>query len=58
MRIRAGPQVKALAAAGIVGPVLFTVGFLVQGFFRRDEYDWIAQQVSDLTAGPTDGPSS
>jgi hypothetical membrane protein len=51
MRIPAGPQVKALAVAGIAGPVLFTVGFLVQGFLRRDEYNWIAQQVSDLTAG-------
>jgi len=50
-----GPPLKTrtLAAAGIVGPVLFTVGFLVLGFFRRGEYDPIAKQISDLEAGPS-----
>jgi hypothetical membrane protein len=47
-----GPRVRSLAAAGILGPVLFTIGFLVLGIVRRDQYDWISQQVSDLTAGP------
>jgi hypothetical membrane protein len=51
VKIAAGRQVKAMAAAGIVGPVLFTVCFLVLGFLRRGEYNWVAQQVSDLTAG-------
>lgn len=46
---------SALAAAGIVGPILFTVGFVAQGFLRsdlRNGYNPIAQQISDLTAGP------
>src|SRR6266508_2061141 len=42
---------RTLAAAGIVGPVLFTVGILVQQFYRRGDYDPVAQLVSDLTAG-------
>jgi hypothetical membrane protein len=42
---------RTLAVAGIVGPVLFTVGFLVLGLVRRGEYDPVAQQISDLTAG-------
>jgi surface polysaccharide O-acyltransferase-like enzyme len=44
-----------LALAGIVGPLLFAVGFLLQGFLRtdlRNGYNPIAQQISDLTAGP------
>ena len=44
-----------LASAGIVGPILFTVGFVVQGFLRTDlrfGYNPAAQQISDLTAGP------
>ncbi len=52
MKVAAEPRVRAMAAAGIVGPILFTVGFLLLGFVRRDEYDWIRQQVSNLTAGP------
>jgi len=40
------------AVAGIIGPVLFTVGFVVQGWFRRGEYDPIAETVSALEAGP------
>jgi hypothetical membrane protein len=42
---------RTLAAAGIVGPVMFTVGILVQQFYRRGDYDPVAQLVSDLTAG-------
>jgi hypothetical membrane protein len=41
-----------LAAAGVLGPVLFTVGFLLLGLLRRGEYDPVAEQVSNLTAGP------
>lgn len=47
-----------LAAAGICGPILFTVGFVVQGLLRTDlraGYNPIAQQISDLTAGPLGG---
>jgi hypothetical membrane protein len=40
-----------LAAAGILGPVLFTAGFLLLGLLRRGQYDPIAEQVSNLTAG-------
>jgi hypothetical membrane protein len=40
------------AWAGIIGPVLFTVGFLAQEAFRRDGYDPIAEPVSALEAGP------
>lgn len=46
---------STLGALGIVGPVLFTVGFLLQGFLRtdlRNGYNANAQQISDLTAGP------
>ncbi len=42
---------NVLAAAGIFGPIVFTVGVVVQGFLRA-EYNPIAQQISDLTAGP------
>jgi len=50
-----GAVFSVLAAAGIVGPILFTVGFVAQGFLRsdlRNGYNPIAQQISDLTAGP------
>ena len=46
---------SVLAAAGIFAPILFTVGFVVQGFLRTDlrlGYNAIAQEISDLTAGP------
>ena len=43
---------RLCAVAGIVGPVLFTVTFLVQEQFRRDEYSPIAEPVSALEAGP------
>ena len=39
------------AVAGIVGPLLFSVGFIVQGLFRRGEYDPIAETVSVLETG-------
>lgn len=43
---------NVLVAAGIFGPILFTVGFVVQGLYRPT-YNPIAQQISDLTAGPS-----
>ena len=36
------------AVAGMIGPILFTVGFVAQGLFRRPEYDPIAETVSAL----------
>lgn len=47
-----GRVITALAAAGIVGPILFTVAFVVQGLFRLDEYSPVAEPVSALEAGP------
>ena len=54
------PEPKAvlsvLAAVGIFAPIVFTTGFVVQGFLRADlrsGYNPIAQQISDLTAGPS-----
>jgi hypothetical membrane protein len=44
--------ISPLAAAGIVGPIVFTLGFLVQEFFRRGEYSPMAEPVSALEAGP------
>jgi hypothetical protein len=49
------PVIRALAAAGIVGPILFTVAFIVQGLFRLDEYSAVAEPVSALEAGPGAG---
>src|SRR5260370_13728736 len=46
---------SVLAEASIFAPIVFTVGFVVQGFLRTDlrsGYNPIAQQISDLTAGP------
>lgn len=46
---------RVLAAAGICAPILFALSFVMQGFLRTDlrlEYNPIAQEVSDLTAGP------
>jgi hypothetical membrane protein len=40
------------AWAGVLGPVLFTAAFLVQGAFRRGEYDPLAEPVSALETGP------
>jgi hypothetical protein len=42
----------ALAWAGIVGPVLFTVTFLAQEALRRDGFSPVAEPVSALEAGP------
>ncbi len=47
-----GPVLAALAAAGIIGPILFTVAFVVQGLFRLHEYSPVAEPVSALEAGP------
>ena len=44
--------IAAGAIAGIVGPILFTVTFLVQGLFRLEEYDPVAEVISALEAGP------
>ena len=46
---------RVLAAAGIGAPILFALGFVLQGFLRTDlrlGYNPSAQEVSDLTAGP------
>jgi hypothetical membrane protein len=45
-------MITLLAAAGIVGPIVFTLGFLAQEFFRRGEYSPMAEPVSALEAGP------
>ena len=39
------------AGAGIVGPLLFTAGFLAQQAYRGDDFDPIALPVSALEAG-------
>ena len=44
--------IRAAAWAGIVGPILFTAGFLLQEAFRQDEYSPLAEPVSALEAGP------
>jgi hypothetical membrane protein len=46
------PIAGLLAWAGILGPILFTVAFIVQGLFRPGE-SHLAEPVSALTAGPT-----
>ena len=46
---------RVLASAGICAPILFAIGFLMQGLLRTDlrlGYNQIAQEISDLTAGP------
>ena len=45
-------SLRWLARAGMVGPVLFTATFLAQQWLRRDTYDWVAEPVSNLEAGP------
>jgi hypothetical membrane protein len=42
----------ALAWAGIVGPILFTVVFLAQEAVRRDEFSPVAEPISALEVGP------
>ena len=49
--------IAALAVAGIVGPILFTVTFFVQGMFRLEEYSLVAEVVSALEAGTGAGYS-
>lgn len=51
-RQRSRILVQTGAVAGMVGPVLFTAAFLVQQWARRDGYDWVAEPVSNLEAGP------
>ena len=46
------PSTSVAAWAGIVGPVLFTAGFMAQELFRIDEYSPLAEPVSALEAGP------
>jgi len=42
---QSGSEIQAIGAvAGMIGPILFTVGFAVQGLFRRGEYDPIAER--------------
>ncbi len=50
-RLRPETQ-RLLAWAGIVGPVVFTLGFLAQEAFRRSEYSPMTEPVSALEAGP------
>ena len=45
-------SIRVAAWAGILGPILFTAGFLLQEAFRRDEYSPLAEPVSALEAGP------
>jgi|SRR5687768_5883748 hypothetical protein len=40
------------AVAGLIGPLIFTVGFVIQGLLRPGEYDPITEPVSALEAGP------
>jgi hypothetical membrane protein len=47
------PDLRWPAVAGITGPILFTTAFLVQQVARRDTYDWVAEPVSNLEAGPS-----
>jgi hypothetical membrane protein len=46
------PIAVVLAAAGILGPILFTAVFVIQELFRRGEYSPMAEPVSALEAGP------
>jgi hypothetical membrane protein len=46
------PIAAVLAAAGILGPILFTAVFVIQEVFRRGEYSPMAEPVSALEAGP------
>ena len=45
------PTVRVAALAGMTGPIVFTLTFLVQQVARRAEYDPIAEPVSALEAG-------
>lgn len=39
--------------AGVVGPVAFTASYILHGWARREEYDWVAEPVSALEGGET-----
>jgi len=52
---RPSPGIHALALAGIIGPIVFAVAFVVQGLFRLNEYSAVAEPVSALEAGPGAG---
>ncbi|MFC9834450.1 DUF998 domain-containing protein [Rhodococcus sp. NPDC127530] len=41
------------AGAGVAGPLVFTVGFVLQETFLRDDYSPIAEPVSALEADPS-----
>jgi hypothetical membrane protein len=45
------PPAGLLAVAGIIGPILFTVTFIVQALFHPG-YSHVAEPVSALAAGP------
>jgi hypothetical protein len=51
-RHRLATRMPVLAAAGIVGPMLFTAAIVTQELFRRGEYSPTAEPVSALEAGP------
>ena len=46
------PMIAALAAAGILGPVVFAVVAVVQGLLRPG-YSFVAHPVVALAAGPS-----
>jgi hypothetical membrane protein len=46
------PVAVVLAAAGILGPILFTAVFVTQELLRRGEYSPMGEPVSALEAGP------
>src|SRR5262245_46047417 len=46
-----GNAARWLALAGVVGPILFVLGFTLAGFLRPG-YSPISQAVSDLGVGP------
>jgi hypothetical membrane protein len=46
------PIAVVVAAAGILGPILFTAAFVIQELLRRGEYSPMAERVSALEAGP------
>jgi hypothetical membrane protein len=52
LRERLPAWVSWAAWAGLIGPVLFTAGFLAQEAFRHEEYDPLSEPVSALEAGP------
>ncbi|MGH3716096.1 MAG: DUF998 domain-containing protein [Micromonosporaceae bacterium] len=43
---------RTAAWAGIVGPVLFTAGYMAQEIARHGDYSPVAEPVSALEAGP------